>query len=653
MEPPQPQLLAPESELPQLPPLRDAAASLQRPDTFDADSAESLLGGARERYSQLSQRRRQQYAAAISMASPMQLAGREAAGEAGGPQRWAAELGLTRAASPAAAAAEAEAEGDAVYEARIKKLQCELILVRLEAEENLRNSVEVAARGKELAAAYRAEEAALAAEQIADARYDAQQDRVEALALAHTAQVQRLAGIQHGLRLRRHLARSETRPGALETELREHFAADGWGQAGESLPQMVRHAEAVVAANPRYRDIDCNDLVAARVYTAEVTAPRLLQAACRSMADYRFIQTDLDRPPREVAAMFFHLRSALHSLKGALDEEWLYRGEPQLPPDLHAVGQRVVWHEFKTVYSVDDIPRSVALGLRPASRAGARGAPSAAGVMYRIRPRPGRHFGNLGAKLFAGDPCVGFGGGEGSEHQVLLPPGVCFAVVEVDAGIVFERPTVVTLEYVGVWADEDTLETLEQVEATTAAAAQSMEEAVAQCHELKAEWERLYEEWRAAQVQVRRLGGSLDGEEMAGVAEVVAARRGGGAAETGVGDEGSAPAELGDRSDSGGGEDTAEVAAEADERPEAAGPAVEDRKEPQPQRQTPPPEQPRAAGQTQGPNLKAEKAAAAAAAAAVEGARGKRKPLHRKGILAGRQWGNSHEERMVLHLTSK
>ena len=122
--------------------------------------------------------------------------------------------------------------------------------------------------------------------------------------------------------------------------------------------------------------------------------------------------------------MFFHLRSALHSLKGALDEEWLYRGEPQLPPDLHAVGQRVVWHEFKTVYSVDDIPRSVALGLRPASRAGARGAPSAAGVMYRIRPRPGRHFGNLGAKLFAGDPCVGFGGGEGSEHQVLLPPGL-------------------------------------------------------------------------------------------------------------------------------------------------------------------------------------------------------------------------------------
>ena len=55
--------------------------------------------------------------------------------EAGGPQRWAAELGLTRAASPAAAAAEAEAEGDAVYEARIKKLQCELLRVRLEAEE--------------------------------------------------------------------------------------------------------------------------------------------------------------------------------------------------------------------------------------------------------------------------------------------------------------------------------------------------------------------------------------------------------------------------------------------------------------------------------------------------------------------------------------
>ena len=55
------------------------------------------------------------------------------------------------------------------------------------------------------------------------------------------------------------------------------FAADGWGQAGESLPQMVRHAEAVVAANPRYRDIDCHDLVAALVYTAEVTAPRLLQ----------------------------------------------------------------------------------------------------------------------------------------------------------------------------------------------------------------------------------------------------------------------------------------------------------------------------------------------------------------------------------------
>ena len=51
--------------------------------------------------------------------------------------------------------------------------------------------------------------------------------------------------------------------------------------------------------------------------------------------------------------------------------------------------------------------------------------------------------------------------------------------------------------------------------------------------------------------------------------------------------------------------------------------------------------------------MKAEKAAAAAAAAAAEEGRSKRKPLHRKGILAGRQWGNSHEERMVLHLTSK
>lgn len=469
--------------------------------------------------------------------------------------------------------------------ARVRELGAELRISREETQRALSNGAEVALRTNQMAEAYRYERATHAAERIADAMYDAQQDCVDAFRKASAAQEKRCAALQKNAGLRQRIGdvigvSSE----ALEAELRRYHGADEWMEddlkdesqggwaplgeegagvfdwtpvgwqlhypipepekQGERLVETRQHAEDLLKALPaRYRkvgavgsgpagDLSVADLMAARVYTMETEGYReKLALACRQMADWRFIDTDVDNPPPQFGRMFFHLKRAAMALKGAKDEARFYRREPGGFEDLLQdatceVGRLVTWHEFKIVTNAGSPPGEVAL-LNGSKQGGGDGD---GGVLYKIVPRGGHHFGNLGAYLCTADPLsISARTDHEALGELLLPPGVCFRVKSRVREFGCE---VVTMEFMGLWVDafpaaegEESYATMEQVEEDEAEARQEYTAAQEKCEQLKQQWKESFEAWQDALAALAALGGQRpDDDETESSVALAAAR---------------------------------------------------------------------------------------------------------------------------------
>ena len=432
---------------------------------LQAQRTAAVVLDTQQLYSTLSLRRQQQLAETIGLLSPAVFPephGRPSSRASlepllRTPEMSGGRLSPLRASTPSPAFLSFRATDDDIVDdarlnaARIKELEAELKASRMETERALDNHAEIKARGDRLSAAYRAERATHAAERIADATYDAQQDRVDALAKAAVAQRRRAAAMHKNVGLRQRIgdvigATSEP----LEAELRRYHGADSWMEEeeeeededatpideyrsagwqlhyprqresrGEPLTETRQHAEDFLRKHPQYDQLVSEaDLMAARVYTMETSLYReRLNLACRQMDDWRFIDSDVDNPPPQFGHMYFHLKRAVTALKGAKNEARFYRREAGFYDRREdsgcEVGKVVTWHEFKTVTNASKLAEALLL----ATSGGGGGADAepmtgpvgntsnnggGGGVLYRIEPSAGcgHHFGNLGACSF-------------------------------------------------------------------------------------------------------------------------------------------------------------------------------------------------------------------------------------------------------------
>ena len=433
---------------------------------LQAQRTAAVVLDTQQLYSTLSLRRQQQLAETIGLLSPAMFPephGRPSSRASleplpRTPEMSGGRLSPLRASTPSPAFLSFRATDDDIVDdarlnaARIKELEAELKASRMETERALDNHAEIKARGDRLSAAYRAERATHAAERIADATYDAQQDRVDALAKAAVAQRRRAAAMHKNVGLRQRIgdvigATSEP----LEAELRRYHGADSWMEEeeeeeededatpideyrsagwqlhyprqresrGEPLTETRQHAEDFLRKHPQYDQLVSEaDLMAARVYTMETSLYReRLNLACRQMDDWRFIDSDVDNPPPQFGHMYFHLKRAVTALKGAKNEARFYRREAGFYDRREdsgcEVGKVVTWHEFKTVTNASKLAEALLL----ATSGGGGGADAepmtgpvgntsnnggGGGVLYRIEPSAGcgHHFGNLGACSF-------------------------------------------------------------------------------------------------------------------------------------------------------------------------------------------------------------------------------------------------------------
>ncbi len=136
------------------------------------------------------------------------------------------------------------------------------------------------------------------------------------------------------------------RPTPLYQELEQNFSqkwktcGKPWPACGDckqcleggSLDQTIMAAQEFKTVDPeqRYAHMDVDDLVAARVYTRETPkykAPggdedlpiyQIVNCVCRDMLEP-------DRPPRQFASMYYHLKNAVTHLPGAAVGEPLFR----------------------------------------------------------------------------------------------------------------------------------------------------------------------------------------------------------------------------------------------------------------------------------------------------------------------------------------
>lgn len=423
-----------------------------------------LVGGARRLYSTLSGRRQQQLAQTIGMMSPAVLsepfgrpssisARRSGDGHLVPLPRTPETPEVSGRLSPLNMSAPSPAflsfratdedivDQTRLHAARIKELEAELKASRLETERALDNQAAIKARGDRLSAAYRAERATRAAERIADAAYDAQQDRVASLSKAAVAEARRAAATHKNSGLRQQIAEVvSVSPEPLEAELRRYHGADYWMEEdededadaesfahrpagwrvhypqarqnhGEPLTETRQHAGDFLLAHPQYhKHVTVADLVAARVYTLETPVYReRLDLACQQMADWRYINCDVDKPPPQFAQMYFHLKRAVTVLKGAKNEARFYRLEPGFNDLLEdaacEVGKVVTWHAFKAVVNTSNSAEALLHATRSSSGDQTRHAGNGSmtgGVLYRIEPSAecDHHFGNLGALCY-------------------------------------------------------------------------------------------------------------------------------------------------------------------------------------------------------------------------------------------------------------
>jgi hypothetical protein len=450
--------------------LQRGRGAMPRPRIVDADGLtplqaarqRELVGNAQTLYSTLSARRQQQLAETIGMMSPAIFPERAEPGRLSsiGPRRSvdghlqplprtpgtpdiSGRMSPLRMSTPSPAFLSFRATDEDIVDqtrlhvARIKDLEAELKASRMETERALDNQAEIQLRSDRLSAAYHAERATRAAERIADTAYDAQQDRADALSMAAVAQERRAAAMHKNVGLRKKVAGVLTAsPEPLEAELRRYHGADSWMEEeededqeaafahrpdgwqvhypqkrknhGELLAETRQHAEDFLLAHPLYdQHVSVADLIAARVFTMETSRYReRLNLACRQMADWRYIDCDVDNPPPQFAQMYFHLNRAVTALKGAKNERRLYRLEPGFSDLLEdaacEVGKMVTWHEFTPVKNLSGPAEALLLAT---SSGGDDTASShhdhcaSGGVLYRIEPSAecGHHFGDLGA----------------------------------------------------------------------------------------------------------------------------------------------------------------------------------------------------------------------------------------------------------------
>ena len=565
--------------------LQRGRGTMPRPSYVDSDGLtplqalrqRELVGNAQRLYSTLSARRQQQLAETIGMMSPAILpeppgrrssipprrsvdAHLEPLPRTPGTPDFSGRLSQLGMATPSPAFLSFRATDEDIVDqarlhaARIKDLEAELKLSRMETELALNNQAEIQFRSDRLSQALQAERATRAAERIADAVYDAQQDRVDALSKAAVAQERRAAAMHKNVGLRLQLADAvSASPEALEAELRRYHGADNWMEEeedkdreafayqptgwqvhypqraenrGEPLAETRQHAEDFLHAHPRYRQhVTAADLVAARVFTLETSRYReRLNLACRQMADWRYIDCDVDNPPPQFAHMYFHLKRAVTALKGAKNEARLYRLEPGFYDLLEdaacEVGKVVTWHEFTPVMNLSKPAEALLLASVAIPSGGDdstcvdHGRSLNGGVLYRIEPSAecGHHFGDLGAYLCTEDPLsISARTDPDARTELLLPPGACFRVKK---RATEGRVEAVTMEYIGMWVDAfptnggDGYATMQQVEEDASAARAEYEEARLKCDAFRRRWETAYEEWQDAVAALRTIGGT-------------------------------------------------------------------------------------------------------------------------------------------------
>ena len=447
--------------------LQRGRGAMPRPSFVDPDGLtplqaarqRELVGNAQTLYSTLSARRQQQLAETIGMMSPAIFPERSEPARLSsiglrrsvdghlqplprtpGTPDIAGRVSPFRMSTPSPAFLSFRATDEDIVDqarlhvARIKDLEAELKASRMETERALNNQAEIQLRSDRLSAAYHAERATRAAERIADAAYEAQQDRVDALSKAAVAQERRAAAMHKNVGLRKQVAGVlSASPEPLEAELRRYHGADSWMEEddaqddfahrpggwklhypqkrenrGEPLAESRQHAEDFLMAHPRYdQQLTVADLIAARVFTLETSRYReRLNLACRQMADWRYIDSDVDNPPPQFAQMYFHLVRAVTALKGAKHEGRLYRLEPGFSDLLEdaacQVGKMVTWHEFKTVKNLTGPAEALLLATSSGGDDTTHSHHNhsvSRDVLYRIEPSAecGHHFGDLGA----------------------------------------------------------------------------------------------------------------------------------------------------------------------------------------------------------------------------------------------------------------
>ena len=223
----------------------------------------------------------------------------------------------------------------------------------------------------------------------------------------------------------------------LEQELQTNFDLASWKEkdGGDFTATLAAVGDYISEYSEWCEDLKEDDLVAARVYTRTVPdVSREFNGAIRLM------MKDPGDPPWQHVSMYVHLSNAATELKGAAEDDPLYRGQknlygsdPELEPEdpaQYAEGRIVHWPAFTSTFTT----RSKSLQHATAT-----------GVLFVIEPPFAEK--NLGVAL--NSPL--FMGDRNREDEVLLPAGSAFRVLSCEEMGGFRT---ITLKHLGAWVSD-------------------------------------------------------------------------------------------------------------------------------------------------------------------------------------------------------